>query len=56
MLNIYAQSFMTATRTNAHTVKVRDVPAPATQAPKRRWLPVGHWWVTPFKNIDLDSL
>ena len=50
MLNIYAQSFMTA------TVKVRDVPAPATTAPKRRWLPVGHWWVTPFKNIDLDSL
>ena len=53
MLNIYAKSFMTATRTN--TINVRDV-RPAATPPKRRWLPSGHWWVSPFRKIDLDSL
>ena len=42
MLNIYAQSFMTATRTDVHGVKLQ---AHDSTKPKRRWLPKGHWWV-----------
>lgn len=53
MLNIFANSFMTATRTN--TVKGRDVATQDAQ-PKRRWLPNGHWWVQPYREMDLDNL
>jgi hypothetical protein len=53
MLDIFAKSLMTATRQNI--VKVRDV-KPTARRTKSRWLPKGHWWVAPFKDIDLDSL
>jgi hypothetical protein len=53
MLNIYAHSLMTATRTN--TVKLRDVPPKPAQI-KRRWLPAGHWWLRPERDIDVDRL
>ncbi|WP_186766305.1 hypothetical protein [Falsiphaeobacter marinintestinus] len=42
MINIYAQSFMTATRTDC--VRMRDARKPDAAKPKRRWLPEGHWW------------
>ena len=53
MFNIFANSFMNATRTG--TVKARDAAARDAH-PKRRWLPIGHWWIEPYKDIDLDSL
>lgn len=52
MLNIYARSFMTATRTGP--TKVYDVPA--TPRAKRRWLPEGHWWLRRSRCVDLDKL
>ncbi len=52
MLTIYAKSFMTATRLDAP--HIRDAPKPS--APKRRWLPVGHWWLQNKRDIDLCEL
>jgi len=41
MITIYAQSFMTATRTGC--VRMKDA-APAKPATgRRRWLPLGRW-------------
>jgi hypothetical protein len=54
MLGIYANSFMTATRTGC--TKVRDLPASSPPARKRRWLPEGHWWLGNSRCIDLDRL
>ncbi|UOA26005.1 hypothetical protein [Pseudosulfitobacter sp. DSM 107133] len=51
MLNIYADTFRTATRTN--TTRVYDAPA---KAPRKRWLPKGHWFVRPARDIDLNKL
>ena len=53
MLNIFAHTFMTATRTDRYTV--RDAPRP-NATPPRRWLPSGHWWVQPMRDVDLDNL
>ncbi|MFK7751607.1 MAG: hypothetical protein AB8B51_03565 [Sedimentitalea sp.] len=53
MLNIYAHSFMTATRSNC--VQLRDHPK-TSAAPKYRWLPSGHWWLKPTRCVDLDRL
>ena len=53
MLNIYAQAFMTATRTN--TTLVRDA-QPEPNPVKRRWLPKGHWFVQRESYVDLDDL
>ena len=52
MLNVFAQSFMTATRTKSH--RIQDVPN--INAKKSRWLPEGHWWREKPRNIDLDNL
>lgn len=43
MINIYAQSFMTATRTGC--VRMKDAPAARQHGKRRRWLPKGHWWL-----------
>ena len=53
MFNIYARSFMTATRAN--TVQARGIEK-SDDKPKNRWLPKGHWWVSPTKELDLDKL
>jgi len=53
MLNIYANSMMTATRLG-HT-KVRDV-APQPASAKKSWLPKGHWWTRNSRYIDLNEL
>ena len=42
MINIFAQTFMIATRTKTSN-DVFALP-PVSQA-KRRWLPEGHWWL-----------
>jgi hypothetical protein len=53
MLRIYANAFMTATRTN--TVKLRDIP-PKPAHKESRWLPAGHWWLRPARDVDLTKL
>ncbi|WP_299948180.1 hypothetical protein [uncultured Ruegeria sp.] len=40
MLTVFARSFMTATRTDAH--HIRETPKPRRH--NRRWLPENHWW------------
>lgn len=50
MLNIYAQSFMTATRTGC--VRMKDAPAAKPARQRRRWLPEGHWWLAKTRCID----
>lgn len=53
MLNIYAASFLTATRLD--TPRFRDAPKP--NKPKtKRWLPVGHWWIDKDRDVDIDNL
>ena len=48
MLNIYAQSFMTATRTNCTTL--HDVPSAPSEERRR-------WWQAPKKVcVDLSKL
>lgn len=54
MLNILADTFMTATRTGA--VRARDIRPKTVRRPRRRWLPLGHWWTDPPRYIDLDKL
>lgn len=49
MLGIFAQSFMTATRTG--TVPMRDAPSTGAKKPAR-WLPEGHWWRKAPREID----
>lgn len=53
MLDIYASTFMTATR--AGCTKLYDVP-PKTAVKKRRWLPDGHWWLQSSRCVDLNRL
>lgn len=43
MISIYAQSFMTATRTGC--IRMSDAPPAKEVRAKRRWLPKGHWWL-----------
>lgn len=50
MIKIYAQSFMTATRTGG--VPMRDVPPAKPAARRRRWLPAGHWWLSSGRGKD----
>lgn len=52
MLGILADSFMTATRTG--TTPVRDLHRRGK--PAKRWLPLGHWWVDPVRDIDVTKL
>lgn len=47
MLLIYANTFRTATRSGA--IKVRDT---KPKAPRKRWLPKGHWFVQSSRDID----
>lgn len=51
MLNILAKSFTTATRSNI--VRVRDVKPKPTH---KRWLPSGHWFLSPTRDIDVTKL
>ena len=53
MIDIYARSFMTATRAN--TVQARGI-VHSDDDTKKRWLPKGHWWVSSTKDLDLDKL
>lgn len=53
MLNIFATTFMTATRTDK--VPMRPVP-PEIQRQKRKWLPAGHWWLSTPSLIDPKDL
>ncbi len=51
MLDIYARSFMTATRINpAVQLDARSKPKP-----KRRWLPKGHWWLRRMPVPEQDK-
>lgn len=50
MINIYARSFMTATRTGC--VRMTDVPPAQTPRNRRRWLPEGHWWLKKTRCKD----
>ena len=52
MLGIFAQSFMNATRVGE--TPMRD--ARQAEAQKRRWLPVGHWWLDTPRLIDVNRL
>lgn len=54
MINIYAQSFMTATRTPK--VTLRDAPKPGKAQRKSKWLPNGHWWLKPTDYKDPGKL
>ena len=54
MLNIYARSFMTATRTGC--VRMRDVPPARPAGRRRRWLPGGHWWLAKTHCKDPSQL
>lgn len=42
MLNIFAQSFMVATRTQAGG---DGIMLPSVPKSKLQWLPEGHWWL-----------
>ena len=53
MFNIYAHSFMAATRANI--VQARGIEKSDSKS-KKRWLPKGHWWVSSPKDLDLDKL
>lgn len=53
MLNIFATTFMTATRLGAP--KLRDAPKPNAPA-RKRWLPAGHWWVGGHRDVDINNL
>ncbi|MEX0349394.1 MAG: hypothetical protein AB3N15_08195 [Paracoccaceae bacterium] len=53
MLNVFAKSFMTATRMD--TPMIRDAPEPTVKPPKR-WLPKGHWWLQRPSKVDLNDL
>ena len=48
MLGILAHSFMTATRTG--TTPMRDLPR------RKRWLPLGHWWLDTPRDVDVNAL
>lgn len=49
MLNIYAITFRTATRTDtAHEHGKPDVP-------RKRWVPEGHWFVQPPRKDEPDK-
>lgn len=52
MLNVFARSFMTATRIN--TPQVYDAPKPGRR--QRRWLPENHWWIESPRDVDLKDL
>ncbi len=52
MLNIYAQTFMTATRTN--NPALRDYRGERKK--RRQWLPSGHWWLKPERELDPKDL
>lgn len=52
MLNIYARSFMTATRTE--TAKFNEA-APKPARSKRSWLPEGHWWQRSSRRVEFDE-
>ncbi len=47
MLLIYANTFRTATRSG--TIKM---PGTKQTAPRKRWLPKGHWFVQSSHDID----
>ena len=52
MFDIYAKSFMTATRNDC--VAVRDVKSNVQS--RTRWLPSGHWFLAPTRCIDPNKL
>lgn len=54
MINVYAQSFMTATRTGC--VRMKDTPPAKPATPRRRWLPLGHWWLSKSRCKDPSLL
>lgn len=57
MMNIYAHSFMTATRQEQRNcVAMRDTPAKVQKKTRRRWLPNGHWWLDTERCVDLEKL
>ncbi len=43
MINIYAQSFMTATRTSG--ARMTETPRPSPAGQRRRWLPKARPWL-----------
>lgn len=51
MLTILADTFRTATRTEK--MRVYDTP---DNAPRKRWLPKGHWFVQPPRDTDPTEL
>ncbi len=51
MLNVFARSFMTATRVD--TPHIQDTPKPSRR--KARWLPEHHWWKEHPRATDLDD-
>lgn len=51
MLAILADTFRTATRTE--NMRVYDAP---DKAPRKRWLPEGHWFVKPQRDTDPTEL
>lgn len=54
MFNIYAQSIMTATRSNV--VGPQDTRTPRAAGTGRRWLPKGHWWVNRAYRKSSDQI
>lgn len=54
MIDIYAQSFMTATRTGC--VRMKDAAPLAAADKRRRWLPRGHWWLAKSRCKDPSQL
>lgn len=52
MLNIYAHTFMTATRANPPVLREHR----KERNQRRHWLPSGHWWLRPEREIDPKDL
>ena len=51
MLNIFAHSFMTATRLDSP--KITEAPKPRR---KPRWTAPAYWRMRPERRVDLDNL
>ncbi|MFC4668802.1 hypothetical protein ACFO5X_09565 [Seohaeicola nanhaiensis] len=49
MLGILAHTYLTATR--IHGVRLRPLPPR-----KRRWLPIGHWWIDRSRAVNPHDL